>query len=56
MYPLDGLNSSFSMDTEAFVGNTVAGMQTHTDPSSWKHCTGAENLADLLTHGLLAEV
>ena len=40
---------------KAFVANRVVEIQTLTSPDRWFHCSGVENPADLLTHGVTAE-
>lgn len=38
-----------------FVANRVAEIQAKGTPSSWKHCPGVDNPADLITRGITAE-
>ena len=40
---------------KAFVANRVVDIQTLTSPDRWFHCSGVENPADLLTHGVTVE-
>ena len=40
---------------KTFVANRVAEIHQLTSPSSWNHCEGVENPADLISRGLMAE-
>ena len=45
-----------SSQWKTFIANRVAEIQSTWDPKHWKHCSGEDNPADLLTHGLPAKV
>ena len=45
-----------SSQWKTFVANRVAEIQSTWDPQHWKHCSGEDNPADLLTRGLPAKV
>ena len=45
-----------SSQWKTFVANHVAEIQSTWDPQHWKHCSGEDNPADLLTRGLPAKV
>ncbi|XP_068750874.1 uncharacterized protein [Montipora capricornis] len=45
-----------SSQWKTFVVNRVAEIQSTWDPQHWKHCSGEDNPADLLTRGLPAKV
>ena len=45
-----------SCQCKTFVASSVAKIQSTWDPQHWRHCSGEDNLADLLTKGLPAKV
>ena len=45
-----------SSQWKTFVANRVAEIQSTWDPQHWKHCSGEDNPADLLTRGFPAKV
>ncbi|GFQ65834.1 integrase catalytic domain-containing protein [Trichonephila clavata] len=48
LYWIKGSASKF----KPFVSNRIAEIQENTDPVSWRHCSGKQNPADLLTRGI----
>ncbi|GFW49835.1 integrase catalytic domain-containing protein [Trichonephila clavipes] len=38
-----------------FVSNRISEIQENTDPASWRHCSGKQNPADLLTRGVTSK-
>ncbi|GFW21298.1 integrase catalytic domain-containing protein [Trichonephila clavipes] len=40
---------------KSFVSNRISEIQENTDPASWRHCSGKQNPADLLTRGLTSK-
>ncbi|GFY72873.1 integrase catalytic domain-containing protein [Trichonephila inaurata madagascariensis] len=51
LYWIKGSASKF----KPFVSNRISEIQENTDPLSWRHCSGKQNPADLLTRRLTSK-